>query len=122
MKSLQNFLILFYKTSKKLRTINERQQVCFYNVDLLHYKCHKTSLNCGRKYIYSPKWLKNKKATINPKNSDVKCFQYAITVALNHKKIGRDPQRISKIKPFIDQYNWKEISFSSHKKKTLDKV
>ena len=45
-------------------------------------------------------------------------------VALNHKKIGKDPQRISKIKPFIDQYNWKEISFSSQKKnkKTLDKV
>ena len=65
---------------------------------------------------------KKQKSTINPKNSDVKCFQYAITVALNHKEIGKDPQRISKSKPFIDQYNWKEISFSSHKKKTLDKV
>ena len=26
------------------------------------------------------------------------------------------PQRISKIKPFIDQYNWKEIDFPSHSK------
>ena len=27
-----------------------------------------------------------------------------------------DPQRISKIKPFIEQYDWKEIDFPSHKK------
>ena len=39
----------------------------FDSVDLLHYKCHKTSLNRGGLYIDSPKWLKNKKATINPK-------------------------------------------------------
>ena len=26
-------------------------------------------------------------------------------------KINRDPQRISKIKPFINQYNWKDIDF-----------
>ena len=33
----------------------------------------------------SPQWLKNKKATINPKNNDDKCFQDALTVALNIK-------------------------------------
>ena len=26
-----------------------------------------------------------KKATINPKNNDDKCFQYALTVALNYQ-------------------------------------
>ena len=50
--------------------------------------------------------LKNKKATINPKNNDDKCSQYAITVALNNEQIKKDPQRISKIKHFTDQYNW----------------
>ena len=45
-----------------------------------------------------------------------KCFQYALTVALNYEKIKKDPQRISKIKTFIDQYNWKEIDFPSHSK------
>ena len=38
-----------------------------------------------------------------------------MTVTLNHKNIVKDALRISKIKPFIDQYNWKEISFPSHK-------
>ena len=56
-------------------------------------------------YIDSPKWLKNKKSTINPKNKEDKCFQYAITILLNHEQILKDLQRISKIKPFIDQYN-----------------
>ena len=59
---------------------------------------------------------RNKKPTINPKNNDDKCFQYALTVALNYQSIKKDPQRITKIKSFIDQYNWKEISFPSHKK------
>ena len=55
------------------------------------------------------KWLTSKKATINPNNDDDKCFQYALTAALNHEQIGKNPQRISKIRSFIDQYNWKEI-------------
>ena len=57
----------------------------------------------------------NKKAAINPKNNDDKCFQYSITLTLNHKNIVKGPQRISKINPFNDQYNWKEISFPSYK-------
>ena len=55
-------------------------------VDSLYYKLHKISLNRGESYIDSPTWLKNKNATINPRHNDDKCFQYAITVALNHKQ------------------------------------
>ena len=53
-----------------------------------------------------------KKATINTQNKnkkDDRCFQYAVIVALNHEQIKDHPERISKNKPFIDQYNWKEI-------------
>ena len=35
-------------------------------------------------------------------------------------KLEKNPQRVSKIKPFIDQYNWKDIDFpatSKHWKK-----
>ena len=86
------------------------------SVDELYYNLTKVSLSRGGSYIDSLKWLKNKKETINLKNKDDKCFQYALTVALNYEKIKKDPQRISKIKPFIDQYNWKEIDFSFHGK------
>ena len=64
----------------------------------------------------APEWLKNKKATINPKNNEDKCFQYALTVALDYQNIKNNPERTSKIKSFIDQYNWKEIDFPSDKK------
>ena len=49
-------------------------EFAFDSVDLLHYKLHNKSLNRGESYIDSPKWLKNKKATINPKNNDDKYF------------------------------------------------
>ena len=70
---------------------------------LLYYNFNKISLNRGGSYIEPAKWIKYKRSIINPKNNDYKCFQYAITVALNRDKINRDPQRISKIKPFIEQ-------------------
>ena len=86
------------------------------DVDALYYNLNKVSLSRGGSYIDSPKLLKNKKATINPQNNDDKCFQYALTVALNYEQIKKDPQRISKIKPLIDQYNWKEMDFPAHSK------
>ena len=76
----------------------------FDGFNVLYYDVNKISLNRGGSYIDSPKWLKDKKSTINPRNNDDKCFQYAITLALNLDKINKHPQRISKIKPFIDQY------------------
>ena len=59
----------------------------FDNVDLLYYNLNKISLSRGGSCIDSAKWLKNKKATISPKNNDEKCFQYALTVALNYEQI-----------------------------------
>ena len=59
---------------------------------------------------------KNKKVTINPiSKKDDKCFQYALTVALNYEKIKKDLQRKTKIKPFINTCNWDEINFQSEK-------
>ena len=59
----------------------------FESVDLLSYHIHKTSLKRGKSYMKSPEWVVNKRATINPKNGDNKCFQYSITVALHHQDI-----------------------------------
>ena len=46
----------------------------FNSVDALYYDLNKINLSRGGSYIDSPKWLKNKKATINPKNNDNKYF------------------------------------------------
>ena len=60
--------------------------------------------------------VKIKKATINPKYNDDQCFQYATTVAINCKYIKNNPERISKIRPLINQYDWKEIDFPAQQK------
>ena len=57
----------------------------------MHYKCHKINLNCGKSRIDSPRWLKNKEATISPKINYNKSFQYTITVTLNHENIQKEP-------------------------------
>ena len=88
----------------------------FDGVSFLCYNFNKIIISRGGSYIDSPKWLTNKKSTINPKNNDYKCFQYAVTLALNLDEINNHPERISKIKPFIEQYNWKDIHFPSASK------
>ena len=90
------------KYEENVQNKMRRSDFEFDSVNLLYYDFNKISLNRGGSYIYSPKWLKDKKSTINPKNNDHKCFQYAVTLALNLDKINKHPQRISKNKPFID--------------------
>ena len=69
----------------------------FESVDLLSYHIHKTSLKRGNSYIKSPEWILNKRATINPKNNDNKCFEYSIIIALHHQQIGSHLERMSNI-------------------------
>ena len=111
-----NFLNL-RRYHEGLETKMKGSEFIFESVDSLYYSLHKISLNRGGLYIDSPDWIKNKSGTINPKiTKDNKCLQYAITVALHHQEIAKDPQRVSKIKPFINNYNWKDIEFPSHLK------
>ena len=35
------------------------------------------------------------------------CVKYAVIAALNDKKIGKHRERITNIRPFINQYEWK---------------
>ena len=72
---------------------------------MFYHGIYKMSLNRGESHINSPEWLKNQKATINSKNHDDKCFKYALIVALNYAQIKSYPERILKIKPFVNQYN-----------------
>ena len=92
-KLIKSFLSNYQEEEKILRS---GSNFVFDSVDLLYVKMHKIDLKRGKSYIKSPEWILNKRATINPKNKDNKCFQYSITAALNHQNI----QRISNIKAF----------------------
>ena len=94
----------------------EPKEFVFDYVHLWYYICHKINLNHGGSYIDSPDLVKTKKASMNPFNKeDNKCFRYAVTAELNHEKITKDPQIITKIKSFINKYKWEGISFPSKK-------
>ena len=82
-------------------------------VYLLFDKCHKKDFKLCGSYTDSLDRTRMKKATINPKSDADKCFPYAATVTLNFDEIKKDPQRVSKIKPFINNYNRKIISYQS---------
>ena len=86
----------------------------FYCVDLLYYRLHKVSLNRGGSYIDSPEFIKNKKSAINLQNKDDdECLRYAIIAALKYAEINNNPERVSKLRPFINNYNCEDIEFPS---------
>ena len=56
----------------------------------MDYKLQKIRLRRGGSYIKSLEWLLYKRPTINLKNEkDDKCFQYALTLALNYNEIKK---------------------------------
>ena len=71
MKLLGNFFVLFCKDIKKDQQNQLRgSEFVFDIINLMCYKLYKISLNRGGSYTNSPKWLKNKKTTMDPKNND----------------------------------------------------
>ena len=60
--------------------------------------------------LNSSGWLSGKKETIISGNND---FQNALNDALNYQNIETYPERVSKLKPYINMYNWEGIDFSA---------
>ena len=111
---------LLQKYQDNLQNKVKGSDFIFKGVNYLFYDFNRITISKGGSYIESPKWLKDKKCTINQKNNDNKCFQYAATLALNFNNIDKHPQRISKIKHFIDNYTWNDINFPTVKKKKFE--
>ena len=82
----ESFLQRFEENLQNMMTGSEFE---FDGINIFYYSFNKTSIYRGSTYTDSPKWLKNKKSTINPKNNDDKCFQYAVTLALNLDNINK---------------------------------
>ena len=59
--------------------------------------------------LYSSEWFRSQKELITNEDN---CFQNALNDSLDYQKIKKDPQKISKLKPYII----KDIKFPSDKK------
>ena len=58
--------------------------------------------------LHWSEWLKSRKESIT---SEDNCFQNALDDALIYQNIKANPERISKLKKYINQYNWKDLKF-----------
>ena len=109
-KRLINFFLNNYRKEKLI--LRNGSNFAFESVLLLSYHIHKTRLKRGNSYIKSPGWVASKKAIINPKNVDNRCFEYSIVVALRHYEIKNYPERIQgNHHLFSCDYNWRGIDF-----------
>ena len=107
------FNSLFKRYQGGLQKSMRGSDFVFDYVESLNYIFHKVDLKRSGSYIETPYWIKTK-ATINCHNKDNKCFQYAITTALNYDEIKENHHRINKVKPFVDKYDWNGINFPSN--------
>ena len=113
-KLLESFLENYEREENTLK--NESDYV-FDCVDWTLVNFHIIELRRGSSYIPSPKWVSDRKETINPQNKkDNCCFAYSIIAALHHQDISHNPERITKLKPHINNYNWKDIDFPARSK------
>ena len=72
---------------------------------------HRLNLTRGSSYLPLPEWLAKKGAIINPKNSDMECFKWAVIAAMKWKDIGDHPKRISKLRRYEDDFDWSKVKF-----------
>ena len=62
--------------------------------------------------LCSSEWLRSKKESITNEDN---YFQNDLDDALNYQAIKANSERISKLKKYINQYNWKDIKFPLNK-------
>ena len=98
----------------KAQTKNPKFPESRFKLDkIMHFyiNFHRLVLTRGSSYIELPEWIKSKKAVINRQNKDEECFKWVVIAALHHEEIRKGHQRISRLGPYENQYNWKEVEF-----------
>ena len=75
----------------------------------LDVNVHQLNLMRGSSYLPLPDWLARKKAIVNPHNDNEECFKWSVITV---EKVGmKDPQRISNLRKFTDNYDWSGLEF-----------
>ena len=65
----------------------------------------------GSSYISLPKKLRNKKAILNIKNSDNKCFMWSVLAAIHPVHWKNNPERVHHYHQFHEELNFDGIEF-----------
>ena len=70
---------------------------------------HQLNLMRGSSYLPLPDWLASKKAIVNPHNNNEECFIWLV-ITVENAGI-EDPQRVSNLRKFMDNYDWSGLEF-----------
>lgn len=65
----------------------------------------------GSSYMKTPQYIWNKKAVINIKNKDNKCFLWSVLAALHHDEIKQNLERVSHYRQFEHELDMNKITF-----------
>ena len=79
--------------------------------EFLHLDVNFYQLNLmrGSSYLPLPDWLVSKKAIVNPHNNDKECYKWLVIAAENEGM--KDPQWVSNLRKFMDNYDWSGLEF-----------
>ena len=70
---------------------------------------HQLNLTRGSSYLSLPDWLVRKGAIVNPHNDEEECVKWLVIAAEN---VGmKNPQRVSNLRKFTDNYDWSGLEF-----------
>ena len=81
----------------------------FDEVLYLDVNFHQLNLTSGSSYLPLPDWLARKGAIVNPHNDEEECFKWSVITVEN---VGmKNPQRVSNLRKFTDNYDWSGLEF-----------
>ena len=83
----------------------------FKYVETMYVNISKYQPYRGGSYIELDEYIKNKKCCLNIQNEDEKCLMYCVLYHINKDKIKKDPQRVTKYKPYLNQFDFSTIKF-----------
>ena len=83
----------------------------FDEVFFLDANFHQLNFTRGSSYLPLPDWIANKKAIINPQNNDEECFKCSVIAASKWMDIKFNPERVSNLRKFINNYDWSGLEF-----------
>ena len=75
----------------------------------LDVNVHQLNLTRGSSYLPLPDLLVRKKAIVNPHNDNKECFKWLVITVENAGM--KDPQCVSNLRKFMDNYDWSELEF-----------
>ena len=90
-------MTLVYKSEHNYKRENNVLLLVINDGEKYYYFAVKSKLE-----LYSSEWLRSKKESITNEDN---CFQNALNDALDYQRIKKDPQEISKLKPYINHCN-----------------